>query len=355
MRQQGCDAPSRVLRWLRWSTPVTFLVALSVCIYVATLAYPISEATRVRNALVAERGSPTDFEWRPDQEPPGYKLERSPPHPELVAVLESLHLPREASALERAIAVALHLRSQPRRGNGIRSNTVDAYRRIVTRGEGYCADYAQVFNGLMHAAGIPVREWGFSFDHFTGNGHSVNAIWDDRLDQWVFIDVFNAFIVRDAATGRPLSGYELSLRLRAQSERLRIEPLRADLFGFSSEDEAVAYFRRGVDGWFLVWGNNVIAYDANPFVRAADSVSRGLEQTVALLIGILPEIRLVETARNGESIEELLRLGLRVKLLALVELALLALLGLELLLQRHRAGGPPPHSHRRTRLTALRR
>ena len=102
-------------------------------------------------------------------------------------------LQAQGDALARALLMARALTTKPRLGTAIAKPTLETLATIELVGTGYCADYAKVFNALGYSAGIPIRQWAFSFDGFGGWGHTFNEIWDEANQRWLMIDVFNGF------------------------------------------------------------------------------------------------------------------------------------------------------------------
>ena len=267
------------------------------------------EITRVRNSLIAEIGQPGDFIWRPSDPPEGFLLEEVPAPLEFQQIAQqAFHERSVLSNWDKALAIGRHLAEGPGiGGGGIQSNTLDTYRTILTEKRGYCADYTQVFNGIALAAGVPVREWGMSFDGFSGYGHAFNEIYDDRLDKWIFIDSFYSFYVKDSHTGIPLSGLEFRERLRSSDIRTSavVTPIEPDRFPFANPELAIDYYSRGADQFYLWFGNNVFSYDDSVVVKTLGPWSRALEQAAAILGGIHPPIRILASESNEELINSL--------------------------------------------------
>lgn len=308
-----------------------FLILITVILLTtssAWLLYMVSspeQAARVRNALISSAGERSDFEWSADEVPGSYLLERREAPEQFKRIARDLFEGRNQyqGGFQRALLIAEHLDENSGRGTPIQSSTEEAYNTIIKKGTGYCADYTQVFIGIALAADIPVREWGMSFKDF-GAGHAVNEIYDSELGKWIFIDSFNSFYLRDRSTGKPLSVLELYDHLHADagSEDADIEviPIKTDKFRFKSPEAALKYLGQGKDQLFLWWGNNVFSYDRHPLVRIVAGVSRSLEQSVAILAGIQPGIRILRTASNSAAIDELkwIRLSVWSALIVLV-------------------------------------
>jgi len=288
---------------------------------------PPTEMTRFRNSLIASVGAPTDFVWAPDQAPPEFRQESLPAPAQLLRAADA-H--READAVGTMQALVQHLRSLPKRRGPIQSNTLEAYRIIRAEGRGYCADYTQVFNGLAHAATLPVREWGMSFDRFSGDGHAFSEVYDTDSGQWVFVDPMHGFFVRDRATERPLSVLAFRERLATGTASASIEVVPiGDAFMFDSGQEAIEYYRAGADQFYLWFGNDVFSYDNHVLVRLLGPVSRPLEQLAAIFSGVHPTIRILPTATNQSEIDALF--ALRFRTIALIVTA--GVLGVLILVQ----------------------
>jgi hypothetical protein len=270
--------------------------------------------------------------WKPASPPRGFLLEQSPVPPEFIAIAHTV-LNKDTSSQsnwDRALHIARHLAQGPGIGTGIQSNTLDTYRTIMTKKQGWCSDYTQVFNGIAIAAGIPVREWGMSFDGFSGRGHAFNEVYDDRLGKWIFIDSFFSFYVKDARTGIPLSAMEFRKRLQAEEgpqKNLVVEPIEPRRL--RSAAQVLEFYKRGADQFYLWFGNNVFSYDAYPLVRALGPWSKVLEQGAAIIAGVHPKIRIIETESNRELIDALFSR----RNLFMLGVFVLVVLGLGLLLE----------------------
>ena len=296
--------------------------------WVISESIPSEEAVRLRNALLAKVGTEQEFKWFPDQIPDSFLQERLPPSPALTAVNE--HIFNEINNLsnfDKALHIARNLlQADHSEGGAIMAETLTAYKRITEQGVGYCADYTQVFNGLAHAAGLPVREWGMAFDGFGGWGHAINEIYDDQYSKWVFIDTFNAFYVQDCSTSEPISFIEFRDSLADGNRNIELVKIVERRFGFKDEQAAFEYFRRGKDQIYLWWGNNVFTYENNPIVKICAPVSRHLEQLVAIIVGIHPGIRIMQTEGNSHLIKKIMLLKKRLLFSLVAEVLLLVFL-----------------------------
>lgn len=296
------------------------LIAVLLAIGILQMITPSAEAVRVRNSLIFDIVDVDELQWAPPLYPETFKLETM--NPPLLFEDAVTRMKRSSidhsSDFEGALLIGQHLAVGPVIGGAIQSDTVSTFETIMREGTGYCADFTQVFDGLAHAWDVPVREWGMSFDGFGGNGHAFNEIFDRERKQWIFIDAFYSFYVTDRDTERPLSVLEFRGRLKDRNSwpSIHVIPLSDIRFAFKSESHALEYYFRGVDQFYLWWGNNVFQYDSSPLVRIAGKISRSAEQAVAILIGVHPEIRIPVFTENEASIVMLE--AVRAKALALL-------------------------------------
>ena len=318
---------------------------LGIPLAVISLAIPLSkekpltaEATRLRNALLVNVGLPSDVSWHPNSPAEGFLEETVKPPVEIDRAYQLIHA--SGSNFEKTLRVAAHLRQGKKKGGFIMDDTVNAYRRIVQEGQGYCADYTQVFNALAHAGNIPVREWGLSFDGFGGRGHAFSEIYDFALDKWIFIDVFNSFYVKKLDNNVPLSVLEFRDHLlNNEVSGIDIIPIVSENFGFKkkgiiNKKAALDYYLRGKDEFYLWKGNNVFSYDSHILIRFLTPISRSLEQLMAIALGIHPEILILRTEHNQEEIDLLVTLRYKLIFAAISEILLFSLLFAIFLLRR---------------------
>lgn len=298
---------TQVVRWLLATSAVVLAV---VTVAIATTLHNDADLVRLRNALLFHVAEARGHAWTPRQPPADFLAEKMPPPAQLrVHAQEALAgLTGRPSELEKAFALARHLAgNRERHGERIQKRTLETYQDIITRGAGYCADYTQVFNALALAADVPVREWGMSFDGYGGQGHAFNEVYDTGLDKWVFIDSFFSLYATDPA-GRPLSAAELWAALKQPETPLRMVPILPEAFGFRSPARAITYYRRGVDSFFLLWGNNVFSYDASIASRLFGPLSRSAEQLATMATGVYPQMRIFRDMANPAGLAELTRL-----------------------------------------------
>lgn len=323
----GSSQPSTTLaRWRRgaWvSVAVLLLCVLSLAPYFGSS----SELVRLRNALLLLDGETRSFDWTPDAIPADFLLERGASDPLFVDAANRLGLAGMASDWERVIAISRHLLSNPRLdGPPIQSDLRDTYRRIIDDGDGYCGDFTRVFMAFAVAEGIPVRAWSFSFDGFGGRGHVWPEIWNRQLGRWQLVDIYNNFYF-PGQDGLPMSALDFRRTMIAQPASLRRELLHPGARpGYALEDTLQDWYRRGLDGWYLAWGNNVFSYDKAIMVRHLGRVSRSLEQLDAIAMGVYPKVNLLRTESNQARVEAMWRL--RTQLIVVGWLGALALVSL---------------------------
>ncbi len=290
---------------------VNVLLLISLAFWLLTLATPSTEAAKLRNALIAEVGKKTDFDWLPGHAPDSYKQEKLEP-PDF---FKKIHLQifgnntENINEYNKTLKIAKHLlQIEKGKGGGILSDTVTAYDGITKQGAGYCADFTQVVNALAKTENIPVREWGMAFDGFGGWGHAFNEIYDSQLKKWIFFDVFNSFYVRSRSSGELLSVLEFRDRLLHKPEDIDIIPIVKSRFGFKDRDHLLEYFDRGKNQFYLWWGNNIFSYENHPVVELTGIISRSLEQLSAIAVGIHPTIKIIKTKENEIMVEDLMDL-----------------------------------------------
>ncbi|MBL8472259.1 MAG: transglutaminase domain-containing protein [Rhodocyclaceae bacterium] len=315
------------------------LLALAVIAgLVLKQAVPSSEAVRLRNALLVDPVQAGDFAWNPAHVPADYRSEKLTPDPRLVKVVESLGVPADAGDRALALAIAAHVSELAKNGGPIQSDVWTAYQRIRA-GDGYCADFTQVFLGLAHAAGLFAREWAFSFDGYGGHGHAMVEIFDRQSGRWMFLDVFNNVYPVDAETGLMLSALEVREHFLGRGRPLRFERIGPGRLGFIHEDKLLDYYRRGAPEWYLWWGNDVQAQDADALAESLGRLSPMAGQLVALAKDEFPHIRIVEGQENAAQRERMksLRGTLWVSLTAMAVLGAWLLFEVFALLRRRGA------------------
>lgn len=291
--------------------------------YVASLAVPASEATRIRNAMLIDTVTMSEIDWTPAQVPSRFKQESRAPSALYVDVVRRLGVDAMGSDWEKALALAGHLAQNARDLGAIQSDLDAAYRAIVDEGRGYCADFTQVYLGLAHAARLFAREWGFSFDGFGGHGHAVIEVFDRQRGRWLLLDVYNNVHAVDAATREPLSAAEFRAYVRGERGPAVVQPNGLGRLGYKHTDKLVDYYRLGAAEWYLWAGNAVVTYESSALVRFGGTVARPLEQMMAIVVGVHPRIHVVPTNENRAQLARMTSLRSTLEWLAIALVLLL--------------------------------
>jgi hypothetical protein len=296
--------------------------------YLLKQAWPLTEAVRLRNALLLEAAGEEDFDWTPEAMPAGFRRERLPASADFVASVAMLDL-GSLGDREKALRLAGHLAEHAADKGPVRDDLSATYRRI-REGYGYCADFVKVFLALAHAAGLDARQWAFSFDGFGGHGHTFVEVFDRGRGKWLFIDPHNNFHVVDAVSGEPLSALEFRDSLLGRRGPVRMPPNGPGRRGYIHDCKALDYFGRGAAEWYLWWGNAVFSYYAHPLVRAAGRVSRTLAHLAANIVGVQPRIHIYPAPESREAARRMFALRRRLLFGAVAALALALLLAAQL-------------------------
>ena len=304
------DRSGGLLKVWRWSGWISLLVLLGCLLSLAPYLGSSTELVRLRNAfMLRERTSP-DFEWTPATVPATFFQERGPVDPFFIQVVQQLRLADLPDDWARAVAISRHLLSSSPvlKGGAVKSDLRGTYQSVIKQGDGYCGDFTEIFVAIAMAAGIPVRTWTFSFDAFGGHGHVWPEIWNRQISRWQLIDVFNNYYFVDTVA-MPLSALAFRKALLSGSPQLRLQSLdpRARP-GWAIESKAWAYYRRGLPGWYMGWGNNVFTYDQSRFVKIFSDASSLLEQLGAIAEGVYPPIRLLADNENQAQVQAMWRL-----------------------------------------------
>jgi hypothetical protein len=85
---------------------------------------------------------------------------------------------------------------------------------------------------------------------------------------------------------------------------LEVVQIVPERFGFKSAEKALAWYRRGLLRLFLVLGNSVYSYDANPIIQMAEALPRSVEMALAILIGEHPRFLFVPRNADPDVIEQ---------------------------------------------------
>jgi hypothetical protein len=286
------------------------LVAAVALLSLAPYMGASTELVRMRNALLLMEARDGAFTWTPESIPESFKLERGPVDPYFAAIADRLQLSAMPDDWARSLAISRHLlgSSPPLKGEAIMSDLRGTYRRIVENGDGYCGDFVDVFVGIALAAGIPVRTWAFSFDGFGGHGHIWPEIWNRQLGRWQLVDIFNNYYFFETV-GVPLSALELRLVMLSGTKLPTLAALHPGARpGWTKEDKAWDYYRRGLPQWYLWWGNNVHSYDNTWLVRLLGRAPRAVEQLGAIAVGVAPGLVILPDTANRSAQAALRRL-----------------------------------------------
>ncbi len=286
-----------------------------------------SELVRLRNAMVFQSAPEADFQWTPAAMPTDYRHEQAAVPDWLSQWVAPAKALASQGALQQLVALSQKFEQHKRLGGAIQSDSQTALRAIEQQSTGYCADYTQVTNGIAYALGIPVREWGISFDGFAGHGHAFSEIWDEQWQKWIMLDLFNRFYAVDAQSKTPLSVLEFRQLLFKAPAQIEIKRTSDINFGFRDNQHLLDYFQQGRHSFFLYWANNSLSYDNHPLLVAGRSISPHIEQLLAITLGQFPPLRAIATAENNTQIQHMYQLkNLLWGILALESLLFLLLL-----------------------------
>lgn len=280
------------------------LVLLLLAGSVLSLAFPSTEAARLRNAFLIDAGDRSDFDWTPRDVPATFLSDQRAPLPE-IAMAARAAVATGRSDWETALAIAGMLTRNAKEGGAIRADLATTYRSIIEEGRGYCVDYVEVFAALARAAGLSTRQWAFSFDGFGGQGHTFVEVFDRQLNKWLFLDVYNNVHAVDAASGQPLSALEFREYALGQRPAVTIRANGPGRVAFKSDALLADYYRRGAGQWYLWWGDPVVSY-RHAGVRGP--VSRVLDQAAALATGSYPRIKVLPAPGSVTALERMHRL-----------------------------------------------
>src|SRR5690606_34672031 len=113
----------------------------------------------------------------------------------------------------------------------------------------------------------------------------------------------------DAATRQPLGALDFRLSVIGLRPAALIRKTGKGRPGFVHPHKLLAYYRRGAAEWYMVWGNAVYGYEANPLVRWALRLHPAAGHAMAWLCGVQPRIRLYVTEQNRRTVDALAQLG----------------------------------------------
>jgi len=288
-----------------------------------------TELVRLRNALSLGADVQEAQIWSPPHVPADFRQETVPPDPYFVAIATKLELATLPDDWARGVAIGRHLLGSAPvlNGGAVKSDLKGTYRAIVERGDGYCGDFVRVFTAIANAAGMTVRPWAFSFDGFGGHGHIWVEVWNRQQQRWQLFSAFMNYYYVDG-NEEPLSALTLRSALIGRSPGLQLRPLHPGARpSYVVEAKAWDYLRRGVNEWYLPWGNNVFTQDNAWAVRAFSGISRVGEGVGAWVSGVQPSVRMLALPGNEDQRAAMHSLRLR-----LFGAALLSFVGLGLVL-----------------------
>lgn len=311
-------------KWLGRLLALDLSVLLALGLWLITQAIPGTEAVRLRNALsFGGTVEAADLAWAPVNAPPGFLFQGKPLPPGLAEAASQLDFSQAPDGWSRGRVVALHLQGFIKDKGPVKAGLEETYRKVVTEGEGYCGDYARLFSAMAQAAGIPVRQWSFSFDGYGGHGHIFNELWDTQSRRWFAIDIYNNYAYVDAQSGNLLSALEFRAALRGERPPAVLRPLHPQIRpGFEIPEKAIDYYRRGANEWYLLWGSDIVGTDQSPWVKSTGRLSRHLSQFMAIVAGVQPELRVIATPESVDKIAALERLHKRLIAVLSASLAL---------------------------------
>jgi hypothetical protein len=301
-----------------------------------------AEVAKLRNAMVFDEAPRAAFDFTPANWPTDFLLDKNAPQAYFMAVAKPLELNSLPDDWSRALAISRHLLTgQPRlTGGAIQAPLQETHQRIVRQGEGYCADFIRVFQAFAATAGMPMRAWAFSFDGYGGHGHIVVEIWNRQLQRWQMLDVFNNVYFR-GPDGQPLSALEVRDGFLRDAVAMSSQPLVPQARpGFRFEEKLREYYRRGLQEWYLWWGNNPFDYEDAEAVHWLHPLSRPLAQLGGIAQGVQPRAVALASEANASQRARMKLLGWQMRIVAglmLLSVVVLVWLGLRRRAER-RAG-----------------
>jgi hypothetical protein len=301
-------------------------VALAAAVAaLALLAFPLGRTMRVRNALLLRRGRSEDFRWTPATTPASFRVERAEAPPEIANDVVATGIADIAGDWPRARALVGMLVRHWRREGGIRSDLASTYRRIVA-GEGYCVDFVRVYMAAARRADLFCRQWAFSFDGFGGHGHTFVEVFDRQRGAWAFVDVHNNVYAVIGASDVPADALALRSALRDAPASIAFRQAGEGRLGFPVPGKLLAYYLRGVNHWYLWWGNDVVSRERTGLAGTLGKVSGRLAHRLGSALGSPPSIVAVVSPESEDAIAGMERLKRRVIVTATLAAALAALL-----------------------------
>lgn len=313
---------------IRLTTGITLALLLTLIFYTLAQAFPSSEAVRLRNALLITPANARVGEWTPKNVPPEFLSEyMDVPEPIASAAKKALE-GLAGSDIDKARALSGHLIAHVQDTGPIKSlDIVDTYQAIVEAGRGYCSDIVDAYVALALASGLSIRTWAFSFDGFGGHGHIVAEIFDRDTGQWVMLDVFNNVMPFSRVSGKPLSVREFISSFRSRETEISFVPIGRGRVAYWVDESLRAYYRDGLDQWYLWNGNNVVSRAKGSFVaQSIGNIFEPLGELVVIVEGRYPSITPLPSATNASYVERMLALRVRLLLLTVLCMILVSFL-----------------------------
>jgi hypothetical protein len=155
----------------------------------------------------------------------------------------------------------------------------------------------------------------------------VVEIFDDDAQQWVMLDVFNNVMPVAGSLNRTMSVREFLQNFRERESEIRFVAIGPGRVAYWIDEKLRAYYRRGIDQWYLWEGNNVVSRGrANLLIASVGRVSQAGAELVAIATGHFPRIVPLPTSTNADHIERMLSLRARLLIAATAGLLLAMLL-----------------------------
>jgi hypothetical protein len=298
---------------------VNLLMLAPAAAWLSAFLVPASHAVRSRNAFLLRRGTPRDFDWRPDAVPAGFRLERAPAPRPITDAVRALEADKLGDDWQRALALQAMLIAHARRDGRIAADLATTYRQIE-RGDGYCADYVRVYLAAAATAGVFCRQWAFSFDGFGGHGHTFVEIYDRDRARWKFLDVHNNVYAVTREGQAPLDALSLRRTLLVAPETIEFRQAAPGRLGYPDGRKLLAYYVRGAREWILVFGNDVAARERSGLARWLAPISGRLAHRLGSSVTGVPPLVAIVTEENRVAIAKMEALRRRV----IVAIALVA-------------------------------
>lgn len=286
---------------------INILLLAALFVYLLSMAFPGSEAVRLRNAVLFNESDAPFFDWTPLALPTSFKAEQSRPDPRLTSIIRREGIDKLPDDWQKSLALSSFLTQHAAERGDISADLYTAVERIQ-QGYGACSDFTQAYLGLAHAAGLFAREWAFSFDGYGGHGHALIEVFDRQQQVWKMLDVYNNFYVVDEQ-GHPLAALQFRQAL-ANQDTANLKIVKAGLGrpGYVHEEKLWAYYQKSVPQWYLWWGNAEQTASDDTWIRAAGKVSVHAAELMGMARGYQPVLYALSLSENFELRAEMHRL-----------------------------------------------